>query len=142
MPRPSSRPWRLPMVRNCLLLLIGAFGLAAGGGCHPSPQLPPAQPPTIPVSQPVQREVTDYVDYTGRTDAVESVGVRARVTGYIDRVRFQEGAEVKKDDVLFEIDPRPYQAQLEEAQSQVQLNQASLKLAQTTFARDRGIANS
>jgi multidrug efflux system membrane fusion protein len=103
--------------------------------------VPPAQPPTVPASQPVQRDVTDYVDYTGRTDAVETVGVRARVTGYIDRVRFQEGAEVKKGEVLFEIDPRPYQAQLNEAEGQVQLNKASLKLAQTTYARDRGIAN-
>ena len=50
----------------------------------------------IPVSTPVKRDVTDYVDYTGRTDAVESVGIRARVTGYIVGIPFQEGAEVKK----------------------------------------------
>src|SRR5690242_21471813 len=127
MPCPPSRPRRLPMLRNALLLVMTAFGLAAGGGCHPAAQVPPPQPPTIPVSRPVQREVTDYVDYTGRTDAVESVGVRARVTGYISRVLFQEGAEVKKGDVLFEIDPRPYQAQLDQAKAQVTLNQASLK---------------
>jgi multidrug efflux system membrane fusion protein len=94
------------------------------------------------VSRSVQREVTDYVDYTGRTDAVESVGIRACVTCYIDRILFREGAEVKKGDVLFEIDPSPHQDQLDEAQGQVKLNQASLKLAQTTLARDRAIANS
>ncbi len=130
------------MARNALPLLIAAFGLAAAGGCHQPPQAPPAKPPTIPVSQPVEREVTDYADYTGRTDAVESVGVRARVTGYINRVLFQEGAEVKKGDVLFEIDPRPYQAQMDEAQAQVTLNQASLKLAQATLERARPLVPS
>jgi multidrug efflux system membrane fusion protein len=84
--------------------------------------------------------VTDYVDYTGRTDAVESVGIRARVTGYIDRIPFKEGAEVKKDDILFEIDPRPYKAQLDQAQGQVELNQASLKLAEITYERDKPLA--
>jgi multidrug efflux system membrane fusion protein len=130
------------VARNALPLLIAAFGLAAAGGCHQPPQAPPAKPPTIPVSQPVEREVTDYADYTGRTDAVESVGVRARVTGYINRVLFQEGAEVKKGDVLFEIDPRPYQAQMDEAQAQVTLNQASLKLAQATLERARPLVPS
>src|SRR5205823_15028003 len=101
----------------------------------------PAKPPALPVSKPVQREVTDNVDFTGRTDAVQSVGVRARVTGYLVRMPFKEGAEVKKGDVLFEIDPRPYQAQLDQAQAQVTLNQASLDLAQATLARDRRIAS-
>jgi multidrug efflux system membrane fusion protein len=119
------------------MILVAAFGLVAIAGCHAPPQPPPSKPPTVPVSQPVQREVTDYVDYTGRTDAVESVGVRARVTGYITKVLFQEGAEVKKGDVLFEIDPRPYKAQLDQAQAQVRLNQASLKLAQATLERIR-----
>jgi multidrug efflux system membrane fusion protein len=96
----------------------------------------------VPVSKPVEREVTNYVDYTGRTDAVESVGVRARVTGYIDRIPFKEGAEVKKGDILFEIDPRPYKAQYDQAQGQVELNQASHKLAVTTYQRDQAIANS
>src|SRR5205823_14652359 len=110
--------------------------------CHHSPaQVAPGKPPALPVSQPVQREVTDYVDFTGRTDAVESVGIRARVTGYLVKMPFKEGAEVKKGDLLFEIDPRPYQAQLDQALAQVKLNQASLDLAQATLARDRRIAS-
>jgi membrane fusion protein, multidrug efflux system len=129
------------MIRNSLLALAPVIGLAAVGGCHSTTQLPAPKLPTIPVSRPVEREVTDYVDYTGRTDAVESVGIRARVTGYITKVLFEEGAEVKKGDLLFEIDPRPYQAQFDEAQGQVQLNQASLKLARTTLARDENIAS-
>src|SRR5438270_7633843 len=83
------------------------------GGCRPGgPAGPPSGPPVVPVSHPVRREVTESVEYTGRTDAVESVGIKARATGYLVRAPFTEGAEVKKGDLLFEIDPRPYQAQL------------------------------
>src|SRR5262249_49197186 len=81
------------------------------------------------------REVTDYVDFTGRTDAVQAVDVRARVTGYLVQMPFKEGAEVKKDDLLFEVDPRPYRAQLDQAQGQVNLYQAQLQLAKTTYTR-------
>jgi multidrug efflux system membrane fusion protein len=94
---------------------------------------------SVPVSQPVRREVTDYVDFTGRTDAVHSVDIRPRVTGYLVDMPFKEGAEVKDGDLLFVVDPRPYQAQLEQAQGQVDLYKASLGLAKTTLARDRAI---
>jgi multidrug efflux system membrane fusion protein len=97
--------------------------------------------PSIPVSKPVQREVIDYVDFTGRTDAKDVVDIRARVTGYLERMPFREGTEVKAGDLLFEIDKRPYQAQLGQALSLVTLNEASLKLAQTTYERDRVIAS-
>ena len=70
----------------------------------------------VTVSYPVERDVTDYADFTGRTAAVDSVEVRARVSGYLDKVNFKEGALVKKGDVLFEIDPRTYQAELEQAE--------------------------
>lgn len=128
------------MVRSGKVILITAFGLVAGGGCQPPPsQVAPPEPPAFPVSKPVQREVTSYVEFTGRTDAVEAVDVRPRVTGYLVRLPFKEGSEVKKGDILFEIDPRPYQAQLDQAVSQVALYKAQLKLAQTTYARDRAI---
>jgi multidrug efflux system membrane fusion protein len=112
----------------------------AGCGHNETPVAAPA-PPLVPVSQPVRRQVTDYVDFTGRTDAVQSVGVRPRVTGYVVKIPFKEGTEVKKDDLLVEIDPRPYQAQLDQAKSQVQLNQAQLKLARTIYQRDVALAS-
>ena len=66
------------MVRSGMVIVLITLGLVAGSGCQHSASQPAApKPPTIPVSRPVQREVTDYVDYTGRTDAVESVGVWA-----------------------------------------------------------------
>src|SRR4051812_46439934 len=122
------------MVRSCMVILIAT--LMAAVGCHRAPsQAASAEPPALPVSKPVEREVTDYVDFTGRTNAVEAVDVRPRVTGYLVQMPFKEGSQVKKGDLLFEIDPRPYEAQLAQAQGQVELNQASHLLAQTTLAR-------
>ena len=114
--------------------------LAAVVGCQANAtKVGQPEPPVVPVSQPVQREVTDYVDFTGRTEAVYSVDIRPRVTGYLVEMPFEEGAEVKAGDLLFVVDPRPYKAQLDQAQGQVDLYQASLKLARTTLARDRAI---
>jgi multidrug efflux system membrane fusion protein len=93
----------------------------------------------VPVSQPLTREVTDFVDFTGRTEAVHSVDIRPRATGYLVEMPFREGAEVKARDLLFVVDPRPYKAQLDQALGQVNLYQASLKLAKTTLARDRAV---
>jgi RND family efflux transporter MFP subunit len=104
------------MKRRFLLLAVG-IGLA---GCTRVPsEAPAAAPMTVTVSYPVERDVTDYADFTGRTAAVDSVEVRARVSGYLDTVNFKEGALVKKDDKLFEIDPRPYRAELERAKGTV-----------------------
>ena len=94
----------------------------------------------VPVTHPVQREVTEHVDFTGRTDSMYSVDVRARVSGYMIHRYFKDGSDVKAGDPLFEIDPRPYQAQLDQALSQVRLNDASLKLTVTTYERDRAVA--
>ena len=119
-----------------LPVLIGFLLTAAVAGCRPkSREVGPAEVPVVPVSHPMERVVTDYVDFTGRTDAVQSVNIIARVTGYLEQMPFKEGSEVKAGDLLFEIDPRPYQAQFEQAKSQVNLDQAQLDLAKTTLKR-------
>ncbi|MHB1559930.1 MAG: efflux RND transporter periplasmic adaptor subunit [Isosphaeraceae bacterium] len=127
---PSSPLWL-----TCCLLA------AMAGGCQPNraAAVAPAADPAIPVSQPVQREVTDYVDFTGRTEPVHSVDIRPRVTGYLVQMPFKEGAEVNAGDLLFVIDPRPYKAMLDQAQGQVDLYRASLKLARVTLGRDYAI---
>jgi multidrug efflux system membrane fusion protein len=128
------------MSYRSLVAGLGLVGAALLTGCEKqAPQAAPSETPALPVSRPVQRTVTDLVDFTGRTDAVESVDIRARVTGYLVKISFKEGSEVKAGDVLFEIDPRPYKAQLDQAVSQVTLNEASLRLARTTYARDRAL---
>src|SRR6516165_6866150 len=99
------------------VLLGTCLGLA---GCVRVPSAAPEAAPTpVTVSRPVERDVTDNADFTGRTAAVDSVEVRARVWGYLDKVNFKEGALVKKDDVLFEIDPRVYRADLERSEGTV-----------------------
>ena len=129
-----------PMSCRSALVFLG-FGVLVAGGCAPKRPTPaPVAAAKVPVSRPVQRMVTETVDYTGRLDAVESVGVRARVTGYLTRTPFKEGAEVAKGDLLFEVDPRPYEAQLEQAESQVGVAEAQLALAKSTLGRTRASA--
>jgi RND family efflux transporter MFP subunit len=94
-------------------------------------------PPDVKVSHPVTATVTDYEDFPGRIVAVNSVEIRARVTGYLDKVNFQEGADVHEGDVLFEIDPRPYQAELERAEGNVIQSKGRLKRLKEDYERAR-----
>src|ERR1700682_6224192 len=93
--------------RSALTCFYLTWSGALIGCSHGPPQLAPAEPPA---------------------DAVQAVDLRARVTGYLVEMPFKEGAEVKKDDLLFVIDPRPYQAQLDQAEGQVNRYQAPLDL--------------
>ena len=124
--------------RTMLLLICGLIVVAPGCGGITLPSAD-TTPPVVTISQPLTRNVTDYIDYTGRTDAVNSVDIRPRVTGYLVKMPFTEGSEVKKNDLLFEIDPRPYQALLDQAEGQVALNNARLKLAKADNARAKEI---
>jgi multidrug efflux system membrane fusion protein len=130
---------------NCRVFLSFGFSCVAAAtltGCnHSPPPVASAKPPVIPVSHPVQRKVTNFVDFTGRTAAVLSLDVRPRVSGYLIKTPFQEGAEVKKGDVLFEIDPSPYQAQYNASKAQVGVAEAALRLARVTYERNRIIAS-
>jgi multidrug efflux system membrane fusion protein len=129
------------MRHGIVVLGISCLILLALSGCQQGSATAVAPPPplVVPVSQPVQREVTDFVDFTGRINAVQSVDIRPRVTGYLTRMPFKEGAEVKVGDLLFEVDPRPYMAQVDAYRAQVNLYQAQLKLARTVYNRDVGI---
>jgi RND family efflux transporter MFP subunit len=102
---------------GCGLLAIALFA-----GCNRAPVQagpPPQQTPEVLVSTPVIREVTDYEDFPGRTEPVSSIEVRARVTGYLEKVLFKEGSDIKAGDPLFEIDPRPYEAAMNQAEASV-----------------------
>jgi RND family efflux transporter MFP subunit len=128
------------MIRTLLgvALFFGAcLGLTGCGASREAPQRPPL---TVTVSEPLQRKVTDYAEYTGRTAAVDSVRVVARVTGYLKTIYFTEGADVDKGAELYEIDPRPYKAAADAAEAQVDQNVAGLKLAQQNNARFQKLA--
>jgi RND family efflux transporter MFP subunit len=121
-----------------ILLLGSCLGLT---GCSRTPgEASGKQPPTVTVSYPLQRAVTDYQDYTGRTASVDSVQVQARVTGYLDKIYFREGAEVTQGTVLYEIDPRPYQADYDAARARVAQSEASLALARQNNRRFQALA--
>jgi RND family efflux transporter MFP subunit len=119
-----------------------ALFCAASLGCGKSQAQmgpPPPGAPEIQVSLPVSATVTDYEDFPGRIVAVNSVEVRARVTGYLDKVHFTEGADVKKGDLLFEIDPRPYQAELSRAEGNVVQSEGRLKRLEGDYERAQGL---
>ena len=98
-----------------------------------SPALPP--PPHVKIAQPLSQEVTEWDEYTGRIEAVSSVDIRARVSGYLEKVNFKAGAKVKKGDLLFEIDPKPFTAQLQYAVSELERAKAKHELAKNDLGR-------
>ncbi len=115
------------------LVLVCCLALA---GCAKAPSDPPAaEPVAVAVSYPVEREITDYADFTARTAAVDSVEVRARVWGYLKKVNFKEGALVNKGDVLFELDPRPYQADCDRSQANLASAKAHMVRTLADFKR-------
>jgi RND family efflux transporter MFP subunit len=112
--------------------------LSACGGAEPPPAPPP---PEVTVATPLQREVTDWDDYTGRFVAPQDVEIRARVNGVITAIHFRDGQDVRQGQPLFTIDPRPYQAQLAQAQAQIARAQAALTNARQVTARSRALAS-
>jgi RND family efflux transporter MFP subunit len=122
-------------MRIPFLVFVGlCIGLV---GCARVPSgAPAAAPIPVTVSNPVERDITDYADFTGRIVAVDSVEVRAHVWGYLDEVNFKEGALVNKGDVLFELDPRPYQALLNQAKAKVAQDEAQLKYDEAEYQRN------
>src|SRR5438093_2078215 len=96
---------------------------------------PQQGPLPVNVVTAVEKEVNEWDEFTGRLEAVESVEIRPRVSGYITEIRFQAGAIIKKDDLLYVIDPRPYQADFDRAAAEVERMQAQEKLAQIELDR-------
>ncbi len=118
------------------------LGCAAIAGCG-KPQGPGGPPPTgtpeVDVSLPITRTVADYELFPGRIVAVNSVEIRARVTGYLEKVHFREGADVTKGDLLFEIDSRPYDAELARSEGAVLQSQGRVDRLEGDYERARGL---
>ncbi len=123
-------------------LALTVLALAALCGCQRAlPKSAPPRPAEVLVSWPVEGQITDFEDFTGRTDAFHSVDIRARVTGYLTKRYFKDGSEVKKEDPLFEIDPRPYKAALLQAQASLASAVAKNKLAEIEYKRAANLVN-
>ena len=110
-----------------------ALVVTLAGGCSSKP--PEPAPPQVKVTQPVARDVTEWDEFTARLEAVDSVEVRPRVNGYLQGVHFVDGALVKKGDLLFTIDPRPYEAVLHRTEAEASLAASRLALAAKNHAR-------
>jgi multidrug efflux system membrane fusion protein len=125
----------VPVAAGALLM---ASGCGSSGGSAQS--APP--PPQVSVAQVLERRVKDWDEFTGRMQAVESVEIRPRVSGYIDKVAFTEGSQVKRGDLLFVIDPRPYKADADRAAADVKRYQTALELARIELARVQRLKDS
>src|SRR5262249_44516647 len=123
----SETPMRVPATFFTTSVLLLGLSIALTGCARARPETPETAPTPVTVSYPIERDVTDYADFTGRTAAVDSVELRARVWGYLEKVNFKEGVLVKKGDVLFEIDPRTYEAELARSEATIAQSEARVK---------------
>jgi RND family efflux transporter MFP subunit len=128
----------IPMTRGSLLGCM-ALVCAALGGCRSTGPPPVAAPPAVVVAPPLVLRLTEWDEYTGRFEATDTVEVRARVDGYLNSIDFRDGAIVKPGELLFVIDPRPYEAALEGARADVVRAQTRVELATTDFTRGESL---
>jgi membrane fusion protein, multidrug efflux system len=111
-------------------------------GCDRAKIADPPPPPSVTVAQPLQKQISEWDEFTGRFAAVETVEIRARVSGYVDSVHFKDGQLVKQGDLLFVIDPRPHQIAVEQAKAEVERAKARLEIAAADVDRAAPLARS
>lgn len=136
----APAPGRLQAV--CLALLASATVASmtlAGCSSQAAPQAGAAKGPAVSVAPAVQRRVSDSEDFSGRLEAPDYVELRSRVSGTIDSVHFVDGAAVHKGDLLFTIDPRPFEAEVQRAQSELVSARSKFDLAQSELKRSSAL---
>lgn len=114
-----TRPNHVPPLRSIAAIAVLTLALAACGGGTPAGGGMQMPPPEVSVATVVQKEVRAWDEFSGRIAAVENVEIRPRVSGYLDRIAFQEGGTVQKGDLLFVIDPRPFEAEASRARAEL-----------------------
>src|SRR6266511_1376976 len=131
---PSWPGRHLPLSAQLIAMAVLSMDLLLTGCGKHAPQNA-APPPVVSVVQPIAREVIEWDEYIGRLESPETVEIRARVSGYLDKVHFKEGKEVKKGDLLFTIDPRPYRAEHDRADAEHQRAMSQSELAKNDAER-------
>src|SRR5262245_682812 len=121
--------------RVLAVITLGIAGLMLAGCGSATPELAPSEPPVVSDSQPLEKEITEYDHYTGRMEAAETVEVRAQVRGELTGIFFKDGVLVTKNQPLFQIDPRTYDAALDVAKAKKANAEANLKLADSEYKR-------
>ena len=124
-----------------IVLVASVLALASCGkkdaGQAPPPGAPGGPPPQVTVAHPLVKPIVDWDDYTGRFEAIDQVDVRPRVSGYLQSLNFRDGQFVRKGQLLMTIDPRPFQAVLEQAKADEARYVAAAAVAQTAFNREK-----
>lgn len=128
-------------MRISLIAAIGLIAplLAACGQSQSATKVDPP-PPQVTVAKPVSRQIADQDEYVGRFVAVESVEIRARVSGYLDAIHFQDGQTVRKGELLFTVDRRPFETTLAQAQANLEQARANLAFADADLKRAQSVA--
>jgi multidrug efflux system membrane fusion protein len=124
-----------------LLALAASLAIAiVAAGCDSRAEAPPAPPaPEVSVAQVLSKQVRQWDEFTGRVSAVETVELRPRVSGYVERVAYEEGQDVRKGDLLFVIDQRRYRAELDRAVANLERARSEARLAQTQDTRAQAL---
>jgi RND family efflux transporter MFP subunit len=121
--------------RTALVALSAAACLAALAGCSRNPTFVAPPPPPVTVSKPLEMAIQDAADFTGQASAAQTVDLVARVSGFLQAIKFADGADVEKGQLLFQIEPDQYQAQVDLSQANLDQQQATLKSAEIDFDR-------
>jgi RND family efflux transporter MFP subunit len=131
----SRRRLRLLAAGAAVLGIALVAGAGDAGRVQAQGVAPAPPPPPVTVSRPLVRETVEWDEYTGQFAAVDYIELRARVSGYLQSINFQDGQIVKAGDLLFQIDPRPFEASLLAAKAQLAQAEARLELANHQLAR-------
>jgi len=141
----TTNPWKRKnrsTVTSRLMLAIGLATLAGlNAGCSSSAQPKAPAPAEVSVAEVICKQLGDSDEFTGRLEAVNAVEVRPRVSGYLQSVHFKEGAIVHQGDLLFQIDPRPFQAEVDRLKGDLSQAKAQLSRAQSDFQRAERLHN-
>ncbi len=132
----SPRTGRLPETCRHAIAALGLLGLVLAG-CKEANQFQPPPPPKVTVAQPLVQSVTNYLEETGTTEAVDRVDVRARVMGFLEEIRFEPGTLVNEGDVLYVIERDKYAAQVASAQAALDASKTELERAEIEYDRQQ-----
>ncbi len=129
-------------IRLSSVFTLAALTCMSIVGCSEKAQVTAPPPAEVIVSHPLKKEVTQYLEFTGTTAASEFVEIRARVEGWLESIHFTPGARVKKGDLLFVIDPRPFKAQVDQSEAALKGREAELQLKQANLKRAQQLLSS
>jgi RND family efflux transporter MFP subunit len=128
----------MPQYAKRSLILLAALAVSAWlAACDKRNAYVPPPAPKVTVAKPVRKSVVDYLEFTGNTQAVQSVNLVARVEGYLQAIKFKDGQHVKKDQLLFVIEQEPYKAKVKEAQASIDGYKATLAQAEIEYNRSK-----